>query len=65
MDKYMKATTLILYKWKWINNQTRTARLIERMEEQGISHLETINILNTAFRLAMDEQKRRSPVAGF
>ena len=65
MDKFMEATTLILHKWRYKNNQTQTARLIERMEEQGISHMETMNILHIAFSLAMDEQRRRSPVAGF
>jgi len=64
LDKYMEATTELLGDWKWTNNQSQTARLIERMEEQGISHEETMNILYSAFMLAMDEQKRRSPAAG-
>ncbi len=65
MDKFMEATTELLGSWRYENNQTQTARLIERMEEQGISHMETMNILHIAFSLAMDEQRRRSPVAGF
>ncbi len=65
MDKFMEATTNLLGKWRHKNNQTRTALLIEQIEEQGISHEETMYILHVAFMIAMDEQKRRSPVAGF